>query len=152
MAVTAQMVKELRERTNAGMMDCKKALLESDGDMDKAIDWLREKGLAQAAKKASRIAAEGVVAQYVTPCGCTGVIAEVNCETDFVAKTDNFMNFANNVAKHIAKADPKEGVALLKKANIDVSEDDIKKVQAAVADGKLDLGDIKNLAGGLFKK
>ena len=104
MAVTAQMVKELRERTNAGMMDCKKALLESDGDMDKAIDWLREKGLAQAAKKASRIAAEGVVAQYVTPCGCTGVIAEVNCETDFVAKTDNFMNFANNVAKHIAKA------------------------------------------------
>ena len=96
------MVKELRERTNAGMMDCKKALMNSDGDMEKAIDWLREKGLAQAAKKASRIAAEGVVAQYVTPCGCTGVIVEVNCETDFVAKTDNFKNFANNVAKHIA--------------------------------------------------
>ena len=100
-AVTAAMVKELRERTNAGMMDCKKALLAADGDMDKAIDWLREKGLAQAAKKASRVAAEGVVAQYVTPCGCTGVIVEVNCETDFVAKTDNFAAFANNVAKHI---------------------------------------------------
>ena len=100
------MVKELRERTNAGMMDCKKALMNSDGDMEKAIDWLREKGLAQAAKKASRIAAEGVVAQYVAPCGSVGVIVEVNCETDFVAKTDNFKNFANNVAKHIASANP----------------------------------------------
>ena len=83
--ITAALVKELRERTNAGMMDCKKALVESDGDMDKAIDWLREKGLAQAAKKAGRIAAEGAVVAYMTPCGCTGALVEVNCETDFVA-------------------------------------------------------------------
>ena len=100
------MVKELRERTSAGMMDCKKALVESDGDMEKAIEWLREKGLSQAAKKASRIAAEGVVAQYVNEEGTIGTIVEVNCETDFVAKTDNFVNFANNVAKHIALANP----------------------------------------------
>lgn len=78
--ITAALVKELRERTNAGMMDCKKALVESDGDMDKAIDWLREKGLAQAAKKAGRIAAEGAVVAYMTPCGCTGALVEVNCE------------------------------------------------------------------------
>ena len=103
-AVTSAMVKELRERTSAGMMDCKKALVESDGDMEKAIEWLREKGLSQAAKKASRIAAEGVVAQYISEDGTVGVIVEVNCETDFVAKTDNFVNFCNNVAKHIAKA------------------------------------------------
>lgn len=102
--ITAALVKELRERTNAGMMDCKKALVESDGDMDKAIDWLREKGLAQAAKKAGRIAAEGAVVAYMTPCGCTGALVEVNCETDFVANTDNFKNFANAVAKHVALA------------------------------------------------
>ena len=95
-AVTSAMVKELRERTSAGMMDCKKALVESDGDMEKAIEWLREKGLSQAAKKASRIAAEGVVAQYISEDGTVGVIVEVNCETDFVAKTDNFVNFCNN--------------------------------------------------------
>ena len=117
--ITAALVKELRERTNAGMMDCKKALIAADGDMDKAIDWLREKGLAQAAKKASRIAAEGVVAKYVTPCGCTGVIVEVNCETDFVAKTDNFINFANNVAKHIAKANPADVEALMAQKFVD---------------------------------
>ena len=96
--ITAALVKELRERTAAGMMDCKKALMENDGDMDKAIDWLREKGLAQAAKKAGRIAAEGAVVQYITECGKGGAVVEVNCETDFVAKTDNFMNFAGSVA------------------------------------------------------
>ena len=138
MAVTAQMVKELRERTNAGMMDCKKALLESDGDMDKAIDWLREKGLAQAAKKASRIAAEGVVAQYVTPCGCTGVIAEVNCETDFVAKTDNFMNFANNVAKHIAKANPADVDELMNQKFVD---DESKTISDLVSEATVAIGE-----------
>ena len=117
--VTAAMVKELRERTNAGMMDCKKALVNSDGDMDKAIDWLREKGLAQAAKKASRIAAEGAVVSYTTPCGCVGVICEVNCETDFVANTDNFKNFAAKVAKHIAYADPADVDALLAQKFVD---------------------------------
>ena len=138
MEITAQMVKELREATNAGMMDCKKALLESDGDMDKAIDWLREKGLAQAAKKASRIAAEGVVAQYVTPCGCTGVIAEVNCETDFVAKTDNFMNFANNVAKHIAKANPADVDELMNQKFVD---DESKTSSDLVSEATVAIGE-----------
>ena len=128
--VTAALVKELRERTNAGMMDCKKALVASEGDMDKAIDWLREKGLAQAAKKASRIAAEGVVTKYLTPCGCTGVIVAVNCETDFVAKTDNFQAFANNVAKHIAKANPADVDALMAQKFID---DDSKTIEDLVS-------------------
>ena len=118
-AVTSAMVKELRERTSAGMMDCKKALVESDGDMEKAIEWMREKGLSQAAKKASRIAAEGVVAQYISEDGTVGVIVEVNCETDFVAKTDNFVNFCNNVAKRIAKANPADVDTLLTQAFVD---------------------------------
>ena len=137
-AVTSAMVKELRERTNAGMMDCKKALVNSDGDMDKAIDWLREKGLAQAAKKASRIAAEGVVAQYITPCGCTGVIVEVNCETDFVAKTDNFVNFANNVAKHIAKANPADVDELMAQKFVD---DETKTIADLVSEATVAIGE-----------
>ena len=137
-AVTAAMVKELRERTNAGMMDCKKALLAADGDMDKAIDWLREKGLAQAAKKASRVAAEGVVAQYVTPCGCTGVIVEVNCETDFVAKTDNFAAFANNVAKHIAKANPADVDELMNQKFVD---DETKTISDLVSEATVAIGE-----------
>ena len=104
--ITAALVKELRERTQAGMMDCKKALMENDGDMDKAIDWLREKGLAQAAKKAGRIAAEGAVVQYITECGKVGAVVEVNCETDFVAKTPEFKNFVRDIAMHIAAANP----------------------------------------------
>ena len=137
-AVTSAMVKELRERTNAGMMDCKKALMNSDGDMEKAIDWLREKGLAQAAKKASRIAAEGVVAQYVAPCGCTGVIVEVNCETDFVAKTDNFKNFANNVAKHIAKANPATVEELMEQKFVD---DETKTIADLVSEATVAIGE-----------
>ncbi|MBQ6563285.1 MAG: elongation factor Ts [Clostridia bacterium] len=137
-AVTAAMVKELRERTNAGMMDCKKALLAADGDMEKAIDWLREKGLAQAAKKASRVAAEGVVAQYVTPCGCTGVIVEVNCETDFVAKTDNFVAFANNVAKHIAKANPADVDELMNQKFVD---DETKTISDLVSEATVAIGE-----------
>ena len=132
------MVKELRERTNAGMMDCKKALVNSDGDMDKAIDWLREKGLAQAAKKASRVAAEGVVTQYVTPCGCTGMIVEVNCETDFVAKTDNFMNFANNVAKHIAMANPADLDELLAQKFVD---DESKTIADLISEATVAIGE-----------
>jgi len=137
-AVTAAMVKELRERTNAGMMDCKKALVASEGDMDKAIDWLREKGLAQAAKKASRIAAEGVVTKYLTPCGCTGVIVEVNCETDFVAKTDNFLAFANNVAKHIAKANPADVDALMAQKFVD---DESKTIEDLVSEATVAIGE-----------
>ena len=104
--ITAALVKELRERTQAGMMDCKKALMENDGDMDKAIDWLREKGLAQAAKKAGRIAAEGAVVQYITEDGSVGVVVEVNCETDFVANTDNFKALCRDYAKHIVAKNP----------------------------------------------
>ena len=137
-AITSAMVKELRERTAAGMMDCKKALMATDGDMEKAIDWLREKGLAQAAKKASRIAAEGVVAQYVAPCGCTGVIVEVNCETDFVAKTDNFKAFANNVAKHIAKANPADVDELLTQKFVD---DETKTIADLVSEATVAIGE-----------
>ena len=136
--ITAALVKELRERTSAGMMDCKKALIAAEGDMDKAIDWLREKGLAQAAKKASRIAAEGVVAKYVSPCGCTGVIVEVNCETDFVAKTDNFLAFANNVAKHIAKADPADVEALMAQKFVD---DESKTIEDLVSEATVAIGE-----------
>lgn len=104
--VTAEMVKELRERTGAGMMDCKKVLMECAGNMDKAVDLLREKGLAAAAKKASRVAAEGVVESYIHGGGRIGVLVEINCETDFVAKTDEFRQFTKDVAMHIAAANP----------------------------------------------
>lgn len=106
MSVTANDVKVLRERTGAGMMDCKKALTEASGDMEKAIEILREKGLAAAAKKAGRIAAEGVVESYIHMGGKIGVLVEVNCETDFVAKTDEFRNFVKDVAMHIAAVRP----------------------------------------------
>ncbi|HWR22763.1 MAG TPA: translation elongation factor Ts [Feifaniaceae bacterium] len=103
---TAKDVMTLRELTGAGMMDCKKALTECDGDMEKAKDFLREKGLAAAAKKAGRIAAEGIVDSYIHLGGRIGVLVEVNCETDFVAKTDAFKAFVHNVAMQIAAAKP----------------------------------------------
>lgn len=104
--VTAAMVKELREQTGAGMMDCKKALTECDGNMEKAAEALREKGLAKAAKKAGRIASEGVVDSYIHMGGRIGVLVEVNCETDFVAKTPAFKDFVHDIAMHIAAANP----------------------------------------------
>jgi elongation factor Ts len=107
MAITAAMVKELRERTGAGMMDCKKALEETGGDMDKAIEYLREKGIAKAAKKAGRIAAEGIVESYIHGGGRIGVLVEVNCETDFVAKTEEFRTFVKDIAMQIAAMNPK---------------------------------------------
>jgi elongation factor Ts len=110
--ITAALVKTLRERTGAGMMDCKKALSACEGDLDKAVDFLREKGLSQAAKKASRVAAEGAVAAYVSEDAKVGVIVEVNCETDFVAKTDDFQALAHTIAEHIAKTNPKDVEAL----------------------------------------
>lgn len=106
MAVTAQMVKELRERTSAGMLDCKKALQENSGDFDKAIEWLRTKGLSKAAKKAGRVAAEGQIFSYLHGEGRIGVLLEVNSETDFVARNDGFKDFVKNVAMHIAAAAP----------------------------------------------
>ncbi|KKO53288.1 translation elongation factor Ts [Paenibacillus sp. DMB20] len=107
MAVSASAVKELRERTGAGMLDCKKALDETNGDIDKAIALLREKGLSAAASKAGRIATEGVVESYIHGGGRIGVLVEINCETDFVGKTDQFKEFARDIAMHIAAASPK---------------------------------------------
>ena len=107
MQITAQMVKELRERTGAGMMDCKWALGEAGGDMEKAIDLLRKKGLAAAAKKAGRVAAEGAVGSYIHAGGKIGVLVEVNCETDFVARTDQFQELVRDIAMHIAAAEPR---------------------------------------------
>lgn len=136
--VTSQMVKELREMTQAGMMDCKKALVASEGDMDKAVEWLREKGLAAAAKKAGRIAAEGVVASYISEDAKVGVIVEVNCETDFVAKTDNFISFAKNVAKHIAKANPADVDELLNQKFVD---DETKSITDLVSEATVSIGE-----------
>ena len=105
--ITAAMVKELRERTGVGMMDCKRALQDANGDMEKAVELLRERGLASAAKKAGRIAAEGIVDSYIHGDGRIGVLVEVNCETDFVAKTDEFKSFVRDIAMHIAATNPK---------------------------------------------
>lgn len=104
--VSAAIVKELRERTGAGMMDCKRALVEKNGDMEAAIEYLREKGLAAAAKKAGRIATEGLVESYIHAGGKIGVLIEVNCETDFVAKTDDFRQLVKDLAMHIAANNP----------------------------------------------
>ena len=104
--ITAEMVKGLREKTGAGMMDCKKALIETNGDVEKAIDFLREKGLAAAAKKSGRIAAEGVVEAYIHGDGRIGVLVEVNIETDFAAKNEEFKSFVKDVAMQIAAAKP----------------------------------------------
>ncbi len=104
--ITAAMVKELREKTGAGMMDCKKALQEANGDFDKAGELLRKKGIAKAAKRAGREAREGIIASYIHPGSKLGVLVEINCETDFVANTDDFKDFAKNIAMHIAASAP----------------------------------------------
>ncbi|PID81685.1 elongation factor Ts [bacterium DOLJORAL78_65_58] len=106
MEIKAKMVKELRDATNAGMMDCKKALKECEGDMEKAVEYLRKKGIASAAKKEGRTTAEGLVGSYIHMGGKVGVLVEVACETDFVARTDNFKEFVHNLAMHIAAASP----------------------------------------------
>ena len=128
--ITAEMVKELRERTGAGMMDCKKALNECDGNMDKAIDFLREKGLAAAAKKAGRVAAEGTVESYIHGGGRIGVLLELNCETDFVAKTEGFKTLAKDIAMQIAAANPAYVSRSEVPASIIEHERDILRVQA----------------------
>jgi elongation factor Ts len=107
MEITAAVVKELREKTGAGMMDCKKALGETGGDLDKAVDYLRQKGLAAAAKKADRVAADGSVAAYVHPGGKIGVLVEINCETDFVARTAEFQGLLKDIAMQVAAANPR---------------------------------------------
>ena len=106
MEIKSNLVKDLRERTGAGMMDCKKALEESAGDVEKAIEFLRIRGLSKAAKKAGRETSEGLVVSYIHPGNRIGVLLEVNCETDFVARTDDFQNLVKNLAMHIAAASP----------------------------------------------
>ena len=103
---TSEDIVKLRKRTNAGIMDCKSALTEADGDLDKATEWLREKGIAKAAKKADRIAAEGLVYSYIHMGGKIGVLVEINCETDFVARSDNFVAFCKDIALQIAASKP----------------------------------------------
>ena len=127
MAFTAKDVQALREKTGVGMMDCKKALVEADGDMDKAVDILREKGLASAAKKASRVAAEGVVAAYSD--ATAGALVEINCETDFVAKGEPFVNLSNKVAKTVVAAKPADVDALLATKAVDSDKTVEEEVQ-----------------------
>ncbi len=135
MAISAAMVKDLREKTGAGMMDCKKALTATDGDMQKAIDYLREKGIAKAEKKAGRIAAEGAVAAYVTDDAKTGVLVEINCETDFAAGNEQFRSLEKKIAEHIAKAAP---------ADMDALNDSVldgKKVSDLVTEATATIGE-----------
>lgn len=130
MSFTAQDVKTLRERTGCGMMDCKNALAETNGDMEKAVDYLREKGMAKAAKKAGRIAAEGIVDSYIHMGGKIGVLLEINCETDFVARGDQFKELAHDICLHIAAANPQYLTADEVPAEVLEKEKAILKAQA----------------------
>lgn len=148
--ITAALVKELRERTGAGMMDCKKALSATDGDLEKAIDFLREKGLAAAAKKAGRVAAEGLVEAYIHGGGRIGVLVEVNCETDFVAKTDAFKELVKDIAMHIAATNP----SYLKREEVPTAE--LEHEQAVLAEQARNEGKpekiIKKMVAGRIEK
>jgi elongation factor Ts len=137
MAYTAQDVKELRDKTGLGMMDCKKALEENAGDMEKAVEWLRKKGLAAADKKADRVAAEGIVEAYIHPGGRVGVLVEVNSETDFVARNEAFQRMVKEIAMHIAAADPAPRFVTKDEVTQDFieKEKDIARAQA-LATGK----------------
>jgi elongation factor Ts len=136
MEITAEMVRKLREETGAGMMDCKTALVEAKGDLDTARDVLRKKGLATAAKKAGRTANDGMVGTYIHPGAKVGVLVEVNCETDFVAKTADFQNLVKDVAMHIAAASPAAAIYVSKdevSAQVLEKEKEIYKAQAVSA-------------------
>lgn len=132
--ISAAMVKQLREKSGAGMMDCKEALSECDCDMDKAVDFLRKKGLATAQKRAGRAMSEGMVESYIHMGGKIGVLVEINCETDFVAKTDDFKAFVKNIAMHIAAANP------LGIAPEDVPEDVVEKEKEIYRGQALEMG------------
>jgi elongation factor Ts len=148
--ITAAIVKELRDKSGAGMMDCKKALQETDGDMEKSIDLLRKKGIAAAEKRADRAANEGRIESYIHPGSKLGVIVEVNCETDFVAKTDDFKDFAHDLAMHIAASAPR----FIKREDVDQEsidkEMEIYKDQAK-SQGKPD-AIIEKIAAGKMDK
>ena len=135
MAITASMVKELREKTGAGMMDCKKALTATDGDAAKAVDWLREKGIAKAEKKAGRVAAEGAVGAFVAADGKTGCVVEINCETDFAAGNDQFKELLAKVAEHIVATKPADMDAL------NDSEIEGKKVSTLITEATATIGE-----------
>ena len=135
MAITAAMVKELREKTGAGMMDCKKALTATDGDAAKAVDWLREKGIAKAEKKAGRVAAEGAVGAFVAADGKTGCVVEINCETDFAAGNDQFKELLAKVAEHIVATKPADMDALKD------SEIEGKKVSTLITEATATIGE-----------
>jgi elongation factor Ts len=139
MEITAQMVKQLRERTGAGMMDCKTALTETKGDIENAVDFLRKKGLAAAAKKAGRIAAEGAVGSYIHAGGKIGVLVEVNCETDFVARTEEFQELVRDIAMHIAAAEPR---AVRRE---EVTQEDLERERAIFRDQALASGKPANI-------
>ena len=140
--ISASMVKDLREKTGAGMMDCKKALTETNGDMEKAIEYLREKGITKAAKKSSRIAAEGLVLAYVSEDNKVGAAIEVNSETDFVAKNDEFRTFVQALAKQVAINNPVDVEALLEEEYIDEAG---KKVSEVLTDKVAKIGENMNI-------
>ncbi len=129
--ITASQVKDLREKTGAGMMDCKKVLTETDGDMEKAAELLRERGIAKAAKKSDRIAAEGLVESYISEDGKIGAIVEVNAETDFVAKNEEFKNFVKDVVKQVAISNPKDVEELLNQKSISETDKTVREVLTA---------------------
>ena len=137
--ITAQMVKQLRERTGAGMMDCKSALNETKGDMEAAVDFLRKKGLAAAAKKAGRVAAEGAVGSYIHGNGKIGVLVEVNSETDFVARTEEFQELVRDIAMHIAAAEPR---AVRRE---EVTQEDLDRERAILRDQAIASGKPANI-------
>jgi elongation factor Ts len=137
--ITAKMVKELREKSGAGMMDCKKALAECDGDLERAVDFLRQKGIATAAKRSGRATSEGTVQSYIHMGGKIGVLVEVNCETDFVAKTDDFKEFTKNIAMHVAATNP---VSIVQE---DVPQEMIDREMAVYKAQVLEMGKPENM-------
>ena len=150
MAVTTELIKELREKTGSGMMDCKKALTETNGDMEKAIAWLREKGIASADKKASRVAAEGIVDSYIHAAGRVGVLIEVNIETDFAAKNEDFKRLVRDLAMQVAAMNPK----WVSKEEVPAEELDKEKAiirNKALNDGKPEKIVDRIVEGGLNK-
>ena len=140
--ITASLVKELREKTGAGMMDCKKVLTETDGDLEKAMDLLRERGIAKAAKKSGRVAAEGLVEAYISEDGKIGAVVEINSETDFVAKNEEFKTFVMDVAKQVAEKNPKDVEELLSQ---EASFDTGKTIQEVLVDKIATIGENMNI-------
>ncbi|WP_330203168.1 translation elongation factor Ts [Cyanobacterium sp. Dongsha4] len=147
--ISAKLVKELRDKTNAGMMDCKKALAENDGDMAKAMEWLRQKGITSAEKKSGRVAAEGIVESYIHTGGRIGVLVEVNCETDFVARREDFQALAKNIAMQIAACPNVEYIKIsdipqdvvTKEKEIEMGREDLaskpENIREKIVDGRI---------------